>query len=512
MLSTLATIAVTLSTLLTIAWAEPLDEFLQVVERLASSREISDQERYRLLAWSDSLLKSLLADAETSEQFKQEIDELLNARLSPTNIEQFLKEFHYFHLDKVYERLGNQGHLYEILSYKETQLIEEGLNESDRNIVQNRLSSQGFDLESLRKYVVERIETFAPNLILYSGIPSVDLVPILETGLRNGVAYGPPGSHQVEQGIFTTTDFNKSLDWGLVKAKSAGIDPKNKKAAAVVELTVDENTLVFNLPKDDSAKRYVVRANYALTSLPDEVKSKLSPSAQHLVGQEFLGLMSLLKTPFFRATIFMDTGIGMGKEIVIVNRGPIKKISYLDAEKQTINVSSLKQIRSQRQKLRNQFLKKVVDLLKEEAYAKAIQWVDENAKAYGVRDPLALTVVLANLNRKQHLDFHRELILNTPKYFYIVPFLNAKLILDHELLKSTTYRESLKHWISVSRPTGVEDRLHAESSAAFFELILLEWARLGRPGSSEINELNDVFKDLGRSWSRRGLCPTLFLN
>ncbi|MCM2280429.1 MAG: hypothetical protein NDI61_01125 [Bdellovibrionaceae bacterium] len=478
--------------------------FLSILERLVNGQELPDQLRYEILNWSLNRAPILqtLSPAEAAS-LKIAVDELFKSKLSVENIETFLSEFHFFNLHQIYQNLNGQGHLYDILAEKESALYRSGLTSSDRDIIREYLKTRSFDVDQIRELSISPIHKYAPNLELYSGFLSIDVLPIQSTGFRDGMAYGPPGSHQIERGIFTTSVFNNSLNWGLVKAKNMGLDASRKENAAVLKVEPSPDALVFDVPNGD-LKRRVVQANYALTIMPESYKSRLTPSARLLISKPFLGLMSYFGASMFRATIFMDAGIGMGKEIVIADRSDVRRMTLLSHNGQPVDAASYEKIQNQAHQLSLKFVSHVEALIASERYEEAIAWVSDNAKAFGIRSPVSLSPLLRRLDPKRRQKLLKQLVVDSPKHNYIIPFLDSEVILDASLLKNLNYQEGLLHWISIgAKPVGTEDYLHTYSEAGYFTQILVDLhSRLAIASTPFRSQVVDMFGELDREIPR----------
>lgn len=417
------------------------------------------------LSWSDAI------------RIKSDIEKMIEDRVSIENVLPFQDLIHKTGLINIYNEVPSNGNLYDQLSLIDGRMDSSLFTEQDIKIIKRIMSKEGLSLAQLKKFL-RPLKQFVPDGMLYNGFPTIFLAEIISSGLRSGLAYGPPGSKQIE-GIFTTSSKDSSINWGRVKAISFGAT-NDKKNAHIYSIQSSPDELVFDLPNEQNeVKSKLLRASYELGLF--SVRKKLSPYARHLVSRDGIGksfrfsvILALLDTKLFRTTIFMDVGIAMGKELVIVDRRSVQASQIETSDGLLVLQNDRKQLISNKLQRRKQFSDQMSTFIKQGKMSEAVTLYTDSVH-YFISNPHLMSEALKSLSAVEKSHF-LQAIMKDYRYKNL-SLLGNELLANSEVLLDNKAREALKHYFTYNliQSNFYEQRFESLLSIGFSQRFAIKY-------------------------------------
>lgn len=452
-------------------------------------------EFYSVLSWVEKVEQQQpnlsLSEA---QKIKMDVDNLIQEQLSFKNVSTFSTLVHQSGIHNIYNMIPVKGKLYDYIALVEGHINSAKLTEQDVKILSRVLSTSGLKLNKLQTFL-KPLSEFVPDGKIYNGFPSIHLPSILSSGLRSGLAYGPPGSVQLE-GIFTTAKKQNSIDWGLIKSQSFGATSETM-SAHLLSIQVSPAELVLDLPLESSEmKSKLLRAGNEV-GLNENYK-KLSDYAKFLIDREsgktikFSIILALLDVKLYRTTIYRDVNNPMGKEVIVVDRRAITESHIENTSGDVVSGKDFTMMVDLKKKLRIQFSENLDRYMTQGQIKEAVKLFNL-ANFYFINTPSAMSVAMENLSDVQRKNFIEAVMADY--HFKNLSLIAPQLIKDHQLLSRPEIRNAIKHYLQLKfdKTIGFRqlkyEQLEEKGFTQRFVFKYLKFIELNYPG-----ELEDLVK------------------
>ncbi|MBL7688692.1 MAG: hypothetical protein JNJ49_11715 [Bdellovibrionaceae bacterium] len=421
----------------------------KVFEMLMSGTPVQSTDYEAILDWAGKMRETpFRGSAEEAKRIKTAVDQVVESRLSYEKLEAIDKALHITGALDVYKGVPAPGRYYDIFSRFDGRLATEQLTETDRAIFNAVLRKRGWTLDKLKATALRPAREYTKTGEIYNGFPRAHLAAIASSHMRSGLAYGPPGSVQIP-GLFTTAKRASSLEWGQTKARGLGFSDYSDRAAALLVIRLSPNEPVFNVPDGDQ-KRPFLQLGYEFSSLSGAQLKKLSPYARHLLKIDDHGMsamMALTGAKIYRTTIYMDAGLGMGKELVVVDRSAIRSLHFEAADGQRLDTAQALLSTNETNELKRSFNESLHRFIAEKKFADALKLVGRAAE-FESANPVLVKEVLERTPAATRMEFLKHAI-TSEKHNSISLLLRPEYLLKPDFINDPLVRKNLNHWFAV---------------------------------------------------------------
>ncbi len=179
-----------------------LPDYFQI---LLSGIHQTSADYMQVLEWVEQMRGiTFSGSAEEAKTLKNLIDQSIKTELQMNHVSIFDELLHTSGLIDIYNKIPVQGRLYDALASVENRIETKKLSSEDIQLFTGVLQKEGLTIEAFREITLKKVGDFSPHGEVYNGFPLAHMSLIASSGIRNGLAYGPPGSFQVE-GILPPT-------------------------------------------------------------------------------------------------------------------------------------------------------------------------------------------------------------------------------------------------------------------------------------------------------------------
>ena len=456
---------------------------------------------------------------EEAARIKASVDQLVESRLSYGKLEAIDSALHITGALDIYKDIPAPGRYYDIFSRFDGRLSSAALTPSDLAVLNSVLKKAGWTIEKLKAAVLHEAREYTATGEIYNGFPKAHLSAIASSHMRSGLAYGPPGSVQIP-GLFTTAKRASSLEWGQTKARGLGFADFSELAAALLVIKLSSKEPVFNVP-DGELKRPIIQLGYEFASLSGAQFKKLSPYARHILKLDDHGmsaLMVLTGAKIYRTTIYMDAGLGMGKELVVVDRSAIRSLHFEAADGQRLDTTQALATSSETSALRRSFSESLQQHLVAREFSEALALVGR-APEFQADRPMIVKEVLKKIPAATRTAF-LKFAITSEKHNSISLLLRPEYLLTPDFINDPEIRRNLAHWFSVQLDNsgGFRELLYEQyQERGLFQLFAVRYLRLlgtSYPAEAKAlaSSLTKQIPDYRQHPTARtgGMCPQLF--
>ncbi|MBK7891921.1 MAG: hypothetical protein IPJ84_14095 [Bdellovibrionales bacterium] len=480
----------------------------------------TDSPDYELiLDWTETMRQTpFRGTPEQAQAIKNAVDGIVEKGLAYGTLKSTDAVIHSSGAIQVYNKLPASGRFYDIFAKFNGRLDASLLTADDIKIFSSIIRKNGFTLEKLKKILIKPAAQFSPSGMIYNGFPLAHLPKIVSSSIRSGLAYGPPGSVQIA-GLFTTANREQSVNWGQVKARGLGFRDFSQAAAALFVAKLAPSALVLDLP-DGNEKRLILQLGLDLHSPSQSALQKLSPYARHLIKNDQHGmsvLLALTGAKIYRTTIFMDAGLPMGKEMVIIDRSAITSSHFENADGRQITADAVDFNSASLQTLRQNFVGHLLDHVHSQRFKEAVALLRQ-APEYQADDLSLVKNILSQVSPERRTEFLKYAI-TAEKFESISLLLIPEYTLIPEFINDPVIRKNLSHWFSVKLSVSGFHQLLYESYQEMgrFQFYAVQYLRaLNKDYPAEAQALMAKFEGKIPDFNTRprslsgGMCPQLF--
>ncbi len=374
----------------------------------------------------------------------------------------------------IYDKIQGQGDFQTIYNlnknrfYKLTKKQKEQAIKVIKNYLKNR-----FGINTNPKSAITKNKHITK---LFSGFPTSDLMAISSQGLRNGSGYGPPGSLQLQRGIYTTKNISSARDWGRVKAfNKNGPDSEHLQSlpfdqSSVMRIDLKEG---FNMLDETTNRDIINRMSMIFNNDKNDYYGKqmqkiLKDSPEDFSRDPIFAIMEIFDVDIYKATIFQDVGISMGQEYVIKNRSIIKTSKILTKKTSTQEVENF--IKNKKNKTE----KEINLLIKDENIAKLNKTISDFLITFRGIHEWEFSKFYSRLSETSKVLALKDILENyshAPYMFYFFgDLLNNKNIQNSEIYELLKWKITL--YIRPLIFSTTEDPIERQADAKYSERLL----------------------------------------
>lgn len=492
----------------------------KVFEMLIDGTPVQSADYEAVLDWVGKMRElPFRGTTEEAARIKANVDQLVESRLIYGKLEAIDSALHITGALDIYKDIPAPGRYYDIFSRFDGRLSSAALTPSDLAIFNAVLKKAGWTIEKLKAAVLHQAREYTASGEIYNGFPKAHLSAIASSHMRSGLAYGAPGSIQIP-GLFTTAKKASSLEWGQTKARGLGFADYSDKAAALLVIRLSPKEPVFNIPEGD-LKRPILQLGYEFSSINRVQLNKLSPYARHLLAIDNHGmsaLMALTGAKIYRTTIYMEAGLAMGKELVVVDRSAIRSMHFEAADGQRLDTAQALVTSNETIELRRSFSESLQQHLVAREFSEALSLVGR-APEFQSASPMIINEVLKKIPAATRTAF-LKFAITSEKYNSISLLLRPEYLLTPSFINDPEIRRNLNHWfvVQLDNSGGFRELLYEQyQERGLFQLFATRYLRLleksypaeAKTLASSLAEEIPNFRQLPTALSG-GMCPQLF--
>lgn len=492
----------------------------KVFEMLINGTPIRSTDYEAILNWAGKMRETpFRGSAEEANQIKIAVDRIVESRLTYEKLEAIDSALHITGALDVYKGVPAPGRYYDIVSQFNGRLSAAQLTETDLTIFNAVLKEKGWTLDKLKTTALHPAREYTKTGQIYNGFPRAHLSAIASSHMRSGLAYGPPGSVQIP-GLFTTAKRASSLEWGQTKARGLGFSDYSDRAAALLVIRLSPNEPVFNVP-DGDLKRPFLQLGNEFSSLSGARLKKLSPYARHLLKIDDHGMsvmMALTGAKIYRTTIYMDAGLGMGKELVVVDRSAIRSLHFETADGQRLDTAQALLTTKETKELQRSFSESLQQLIAADSFKDALKLLGR-ADEFQSAKPAIVKAVLEQIQATTRTAF-LKFAITSEKHNSISLLLRPEYLLNPDFIDDPSIRKNLNHWFAVQLDNagGFRELLYEQyQSRGLFQLFAVQYLRALNANypaeatalASSLSKQIPDYRQLPTALTG-GMCPQLF--